>query len=182
MMCTCLVWAQDATSFQQEIAEKAKGLEIVGGGIPGVILVAGEPAFPLVWGRIGNARVPVAAATRMGNGRVVALSHQLFVLEEGMKKPSNAAFVRSALTWLAGVERPRTLYYDARMKGYRNTLAPCKGSQIEVINSLDQLKDIVLPAVVLLSPESHSVKDMPKVRAFIERGSLLRGRMGMVSD
>ena len=83
MMCTCLALALDAASFQQEIAEKAKGLEIVGGGIPGVILVAGEPAFPLVWGRIGNARVPVAAATRMGNGRVVALSHQLFVLEEG---------------------------------------------------------------------------------------------------
>ena len=171
MMCTCLVWAQGTASFQQEIAEKAKGLEIVGGGIPGVILVAGEPAFPLVWGRIGNARVPVAAATRMGNGRVVALSHQLFVLEEGMQKPSNAAFVRSALTWLAGgVERPKTLYYDARMRGYRNTLAPCKDSQIEAINSLDQLKDIVLPAVVLLSPESHSLKDMPKVRAFIERG------------
>ena len=57
MMCTCLVWAQDATSFQQEIAEKAKGLEIAGGGIPGVILVAGEPASRrLVERRVGEAR------------------------------------------------------------------------------------------------------------------------------
>ena len=47
--------------------EKAKGLEIVGGGIPGTILVAGRPAFPLAVGRVGKASVPVAAAATFGS-------------------------------------------------------------------------------------------------------------------
>ena len=76
MTCMCFVWAQDVASFQREIAEKAKGLEIVGGGIPGTILVAGRPAFPLVAGRVGKASVPVAAAATFEKGRIVALSHE----------------------------------------------------------------------------------------------------------
>ena len=106
VLCAGFAWAQDAELFRNEIAEKAKGLEIVGGGVPGVILVAGEPAFPLVEGRIGKTRVPVAAATRVGKGRAVAVSHELFLSAEGLKRPANAEFVRSSLVWLAGGRAP----------------------------------------------------------------------------
>ena len=170
MLCVGLVWAQDAASFQKEIAEKAKGLEIVGGGVPGTILVAGEPAFPLVWGRAGNARVPVAAATRMGKGRVVALGHDLFLADAGMAKPSNVAFLRSSLVWLAGGVQPKTICYDTRTRRYRGTVAQLEGFRIQPIDRLEQLENVELPAVFLVGPESYSVDEMPKVRAFLERG------------
>ena len=121
LLCAGFALAQDDASFRNEIAEKAGGLEIVGGGVPGVILVAGEPAFPLVEGRVGKTRVPVAAATRMGKGRAVALSHEMFISDEGMKHPSNEAFVRSSLVWLAGGARPKTVCYDVRMKKFRES-------------------------------------------------------------
>ena len=169
-LCAAGVCAQDAESFQDEIAEKAKGLEIVGGGVPGVILVAGEPAFPLVEGRIGKTRVPVAAATCVGKGRAVAVSHELFLSAEGLKRPSNAAFVRSSLVWLAGGVRPKTICYDARMRLFRDTVKHFGDVRVQAIDRLEQLTGVALPAVFLINVESRGVDEMPKVRAFLERG------------
>ena len=165
-----LVLAQDAEMFQREIAEKAGGLEIVRGGVPGTILVAGKPAFPLVAGRIGKASVPVAAASTLGKGRIVAVSHEAFLSADAMKRSANEAFLRTSLRWLAGGAQPATVCYDSRQKLYRETVAGIDGSRILAIDRLEQLQDIALPAVFLFSPESHGVEEMPKVRAFIERG------------
>ena len=169
-LCAAGVCAQDSESFQDEIAEKAKGLEIVGGGVPGVILVAGEPAFPLVEGRIGKTRVPVAAATRVGKGRAVAVSHELFLSAEGLKRPSNVAFVRSSFVWLAGGVRPKTICYDARMRLFRDTVKHFGDVRVQAIDRLEQLTGVALPAVFLINVESRGVDEMPKVRAFLERG------------
>ena len=109
MTCMCFVWAQDVASFQREIAEKAKGLEIVGGGIPGTILVAGRPAFPLVAGRVGKASVPVAAAATFEKGRIVALSHEGFISHDGLAKPSNREFLLASLRWLSGDAAPKRI-------------------------------------------------------------------------
>ena len=170
LLCAGFALAQDDASFRNEIAEKAGGLEIVGGGVPGVILVAGEPAFPLVEGRVGKTRVPVAAATRMGKGRAVALSHEMFISDEGMKHPSNEAFVRSSLVWLAGGARPKTVCYDVRMKKFRETVKHLEDFNVQAIDRLEQLEGVALPAVFLINPESRGVDEMPKVRAFLSRG------------
>ena len=170
VLCAGGVWAQNTASSQKGDATKSKGLEIVGGGVPGVILVAGEPAFPLVEGRVRKVRVPVAAATRVGKGRVVAVGHELFLSDEGMKRASNAAFVRSSLVWLAGGVQPKTICYDTRMKLYRDTVKHLGDVRIQAIDRLEQLAGVALPAVFLISPESRGVDEMPKVRAFLERG------------
>ena len=170
LLCAGFAMAQDDASFRNEIAEKAGGLDIVGGGVPGVILVAGEPAFPLVEGRIDKTRVPVAAATRVGKGRAVALSHEMFISDEGMKHPSNEAFVRSSLVWLAGGIQPKTVCYDTRIKKFRETVKHLSDFNIQAIDRLEQLEGVALPAVFLVSPESRGVDEMPKVRAFLLRG------------
>lgn len=170
MLCAGAAWAQNAGPSQKGDAAKSRGLEIVGGGIPGVILVAGEPAFPLAEGRVGKTRVPVAAATSVGKGRAVAVGHELFISDEGMKRASNAAFVRSSLVWLAGGVQPKTICYDARMRLFRDTVKHFGDVRIQAIDRLEQLAGVALPAVFLINPESRGVDEMPKVRAFLERG------------
>ena len=175
MMMACLLacgWAcaQDSDAFQAEIAEKSGGLETAQGGIPGTVLVAGKPAFPLAVGRVGKVPVPVAAGTVLGKGRVVALGHELFLPPEALLKPCNAAFLQAALIWLSGGTNPKTVCYDAKSGAFQGTAAAIHGTQIKAIERLDQLEEIALPAVFLILPESWGVAEMGKVKAFIERG------------
>ena len=114
--------------------------------------------------------MPVAAATYVGKGRVVALGHDLFISDEGLTKQSNVEFVRSSLVWLAGGVLPKTVCYDTRMRRYRGTIAHFRKIRLQPIDRLEQLENVELPAVFLVGPESHSVDEMTKVRAFIERG------------
>ena len=146
------------------------GLEIVGGGIPGAILVAGKPAFPLVEGRVGKVSVPVAAASTSGAGRIVAVSHECFLSREGVAKPSNKAFLRSSLRWLSGDVEPKTVCYSARDRRHYENAAKEGGCDLQVLDRLDQLDSLELPAVLLLNPESHGVREMAKVERFMKRG------------
>ncbi len=170
MTCMCFVWAQDVASFQREIAEKAKGLEIVGGGIPGTILVAGRPAFPLVAGRVGKASVPVAAAATFEKGRIVALSHEGFISHDGLAKPSNREFLLASLRWLSGDAAPKRiclLKHCGRKFVDAATAAQCA---VQVLDRVDELDAVELPAVLIVNPESYPLSKMAKVREFVKRG------------
>lgn len=146
------------------------GLEIVGGGVPGTILVAGTPAFPLVAGRVGKASAPVAAASTLGKGRIVAMSHELFLSREGLAKPSNREFLRSSLRWLSGDAAPKTVCYLRRDRRLFESAAAEGDCAVRVLERPDQLETVDLPSVLLISPESHGIPAMANVEKFLKRG------------
>lgn len=73
--------------------------EIAAPGIPGTIGVFGPRAFPLVVGRIGDVRSPVAAAGSFERGRIVLLGHDGFFGSEALNTADTGRFIRQALRW-----------------------------------------------------------------------------------
>ncbi|MBO7654487.1 MAG: M60 family metallopeptidase [Kiritimatiellae bacterium] len=170
LLCVGGVRAQDAEAFQKTVSEKAGGLEIVQGGVPGSILVAGKPAFPLALGHVSKVPLPIAAGSTLGKGRIVAVGHERFLSSEALTKPCNAAFIRASLDWLAGGSTPGTVYYDARCGMFKDLTSAFPGIRMQPIDRMEQLAEIAPPAVLLLNTEEHRVAEMTPVRAFIERG------------
>ncbi|MBR4171695.1 MAG: hypothetical protein IKR48_08600, partial [Kiritimatiellae bacterium] len=166
VLCAALVSAQVDEAFRRDVEQKAGGLEIVNGGVPGTILVAGKPAFPLVSGRVNGAAVPVAAASSFGKGRIVAVGHEGFVSRDAMSKPSNVTFVCLSIDWLAGGASKRTVCCHKRDKRLFETAVSKAGCELRVLDRFDQLGEIELPAILLINPESYGVFEMPKVSRF----------------
>ncbi|MFQ3587415.1 MAG: M60 family metallopeptidase [Fimbriimonadaceae bacterium] len=73
--------------------------EIAAPGIPGTIGVFGPRAFPLVVGRIGDVRSPVAAASSLERGRIVLLGHDGFFGSAALDTADTGRFIRQALRW-----------------------------------------------------------------------------------
>lgn len=145
-------------------------LEIVNGGVPGTILVAGGSAFPLVAGRVGRASVPVAAAATFGKGRFVALSHEGFVSKDAIAKPSNREFLLSSLRWLSGDAAPQRICLFKRYGRKFAEAAMAANCAVQVLDRVDELDGVELPAVLVINPESHHISEMAKVREFVKRG------------
>lgn len=83
--------------------------EVAAPGIPGALCVFGREAFALVAGRAGERYAePVAAASRLGRGRVVAFGHDGYFGEDALKAADTGALLVNALRWASGgKERPR---------------------------------------------------------------------------
>lgn len=76
-------------------------------GAPGTIIPIAPQAFPLVVGESGaKQRSPVAVATRLGKGRIVAFGHGGYLGD----KPSEdvLALLKNAIGWAAGTKKGRS--------------------------------------------------------------------------
>ena len=159
-----------AACAEMTVPGTGAGLEIVGGGIPGTILVAGGSAFPLAAGHVGKASVPVAAAATYGKGRFVALSHEGFISHDGLAKPSNREFLLASLRWLSGDAAPKRICLLKRCGRKFADAAAAAQCAVQVLDRVDELDAVELPAVLIVNPESYSLSKMAKVREFVNRG------------
>jgi len=109
--------ATGRTQLETDCKQLLAGVsEVSISGSPGVICVFGPDAFPLLAGRNGeNSFAPVAAAARMGKGRIVAFSHDGFFSNAGNKSDLGKLLFNS-IRWAgssqaAAVNSPRVLVY-----------------------------------------------------------------------
>jgi hypothetical protein len=72
------------------------------GGIPGDFVVYGPQAFTVMTGRMGRARLPLAAAARYGMGRAVTVGHEAFFGGAALKHPDNARLAANIVRWVGG--------------------------------------------------------------------------------
>lgn len=84
------------------------------GALPGVLSATGD-AFVIATGTQSKGRVPIVAATKVGLGRALALSHEGFFSSLALENPSNARLLGNALTWLG---RKRTDTVRVGLLGY----------------------------------------------------------------
>jgi hypothetical protein len=81
--------------------------QIAAPGLPGPVAVFGPDAFPLVVGKTGDhTEAPVAAASRLGTGRVVALGHPGYLDSEALGAADTGTLVLNAVHWLSASGRP----------------------------------------------------------------------------
>ena len=133
------------------------------GGAPGVVLCTGSNAFPLVGAACGQAVQPVAAASRYGQGRVVAVGHPSFYTE-GVAKADTAVFIRNAVRWLGAGQTDVAVYRD---KAVACALAGIEGVSAREIPSLDAL---TARDVLAVYPDRLKAEEVERVRAFVTGG------------
>lgn len=86
-----------------DVAQLTAGVQTIdGGGAPGPLCAYGPEAFPVALGQAGaGVRLPVAGATRLGEGRVVAYGHGSFLSQESLAKDDSGRFLINAIGWVA---------------------------------------------------------------------------------
>jgi hypothetical protein len=82
--------------------------EIAAPGVPGLLCVFGEKAFPVVVGGAGRrGRQAVVAAARIGAGRAVAFAHNGYFEARNLAVGDTGRLMENAVRWLAGRRAPR---------------------------------------------------------------------------
>lgn len=75
-------------------------------GVPGPVSAFGADAFAVAVGRQGNARLPLVAATRFGQGRAIAFGKGEFFDARALEDGDNAVFLANCMVWAADKEKP----------------------------------------------------------------------------
>ena len=144
--------------------------EIAAPGAPGTLCVFGDAAFPVVIGGMGRETSgPVVGAARVGNGRVVAFSHNGYLGAEALAVADTAVLMVNAVRWAAG---GRSLAAGAKLHVglYR------KGGLVEFFDkrgfSATDADLHRLNAVQVLVSDAHSFsdKDVEVVAKFVAGG------------
>ncbi len=97
-MSHCGAWAQGA----DQAALRLGVAEVAAPGLPGPVAVFGPRAFAVVVGRVGKGlSAPVVAASRLGQGKVVAFGHPSYLDKEALETADTGVLVLNAVHWLA---------------------------------------------------------------------------------
>ncbi len=136
----------------------------VPGGIPGDLVVFGDHAFTLATGRMGRANLPVFAATRYGEGRLILGGHEGFFGDAALKSDDNREFARNIAAWLSGkdLHTVRVELID-QSPALRDTLTMA-GCMVRAGRAAD-LPDAVGSTGVLWINQATLDGDLVKVRA-----------------
>jgi hypothetical protein len=169
------VGADDAAALLKNVNE------IAAPGAPGPLCVFGEQAFVIATGKVKERREAVVAATRWGNGRVVAFGHDGFLNPGEFKIGDTAKLMVNAIRWAGGKasegEGPRVAV--TRNLGLVAALQKLglKATALDTVNWQEKLNpcDVVICGHDALAPEN--------VRAALEKfikdgGGLVAGSLG----
>ena len=99
-------------------------------GAPGAVIPTAPQAFPLIVGNCGRGKIaPVAAASRLGKGRIVALSHNGY-----FNKPSGdtGQLLLNAVRWAAGMKAGEQTGLRVAVRSKRELVQFLESQQIPV--------------------------------------------------
>ena len=168
------VGAREADALRARLSGCAKNIAVSNGCLPGCLLLAGDEAVPLAFGKVNSAKVAVVAATTYGKGRAVAVTHHGFFEKETAQRDENVAFLRECLAWLAGGKAPAVVCLDARRNAMKEcverAVADWKSTRVESLRGYGELESLPSGAVVVTMPDAHPLADAAKLNAFIRRG------------
>ncbi|MBI5683989.1 MAG: hypothetical protein HZC54_02815 [Verrucomicrobia bacterium] len=144
--------------------------EIAAPGAPGTLCVFGDAAFPVVIGKTGKeSSGPVVGAARVGNGRVVAFSHNGYFGTEALGTADTAAFMVNVTRWVAGDRKlapGAKLHVGLYRKGGLTEFFEKHGFKASDVD-LRRLN-----SVQVLVADAHSIsdKDVETVAKFVQGG------------
>jgi len=157
----------------QDRAEITAGVTnlVVPGGLPGTFSITGPQSFVVLTGQSGTTLAPLAAATRIGQGRAVALGHEAFFTAENLRQPGNARLLSNLLGWLS---QKGTQPIRVGLCGYNGMKAKLEadGDQVRILKpsdletSIDRL-DVICMTQAELDGELRAQQE---VREFIKSG------------
>ncbi len=168
----CLL-AVVAWPTEQDRAQILDGVKAIAApGIPGAVSAFGENAFPVVVGSVGkSAQAAVAAASRMGRGRVVALGHDGYFGSEALSTADTGRFVLNAINWLArGKAKP-----TVGVMNQPNLLAFLKLHDVNVVEVPLDVKPIGLDVLCLVHEDAMPKAAGERVKQWVEKGGGLLG-------
>jgi len=157
-----LVWFSLPVQAQEGDAGRIlAGVEALpASGTPGPVAVFGERAFALVLAPAEGGAAPLAAAARVGQGRVIVLGHSGYA--QRVREPGMARFLGNAVEWLGdGKAQPRV---GAR-GGWAESLEKAGLGPVALrFEQLEELDVVALPVLDLTEDE------VARVAEFVERG------------
>ena len=171
---TPLVEASPLTD-QQEILRGVSSIEV--GGTVGTLLVYGENAVTLAEGQKNEINYPIAAAARLGKGRLAAFGHESAF---GDKYDANEKLLSNLLMWLSGKDSQLTDLKIAVHGNGRFTAALKKrGVSSSTLNDGNWKKTLSESDVIVASVGAMTNEQADELAIYVkEGGGLLCGFPG----
>ncbi|MCY4637002.1 MAG: M60 family metallopeptidase [Acidobacteria bacterium] len=145
--------------------------EIGAPGVPGPLCVYGRGAFPVIAGATSGVRAAVAAAGRLGGGRVVVLGHGGYFDRATLDTADTGRFMENALRWAAGEDvrnGPRIgVVSDVGRAELRDWLTTAGQDAVEVALTPRSLGAV---DVVALEMWNQGGSELAALRAFVRAG------------
>jgi hypothetical protein len=149
--------------------------EIAAPGWPGCLSVYGPDAFVVITGKANDrAQAPVAAAARLGQGRLFLLGHNGYFGAEALQTGGTATMLVNAVHWLAGDREPLVA-----VQGLDDiaALLEARGLKVARLEGDDWHTSLGQYDVLITTrPPGYSAAEVAAVEAFIRvGGGLLSG-------
>ena len=160
-----LLLVSTALAADADLTALTKGVtEIAAPGAPGNISVFGPSAFAVVAGKEGKtAQTAVVAATRAGQGRIVAFGHTSYLDADLLTQLDTGKFMDNAIAWAGNAPKPTLVV--PRSKSLADALAK-RGFPI----AATPLAQLQAGQVLLLSAHALTDADVPVINKFITAG------------
>jgi len=136
-------------------------------GVPGPLAVTSDGAFAVWTGRMhGNLALPVVAAARHGEGRVLALGHPGYFGKQALADGDTAQLMANGARWLGGAE-PRVACW--RQPDLAASLR-AHGLEVEAIDARDWMNALARVDVVFLAPSALDPGEVDRLDEWVAHG------------
>ncbi|MGM0493169.1 MAG: M60 family metallopeptidase [Armatimonadota bacterium] len=133
------------------------------GGVPGPVAPIAPEAFAVLTGEAEGTPWPVVAASRYGEGRVVATGHFSFLDANSLQLADTARLILNAIRWASASDNPRVGVF--RRDGFAEALAE-RGLDARQID-LSDLSDL---DCIVVAPERAPAERMDALDRFVREG------------
>lgn len=171
--CAFLYAPRECRAADNDVAFLLDGVSrIAAPGVPGPLSVFGENAFPIIAvPSDGKIREPVAAAARLGRGRVVCFGHTGYLAADAFESGDTGRFMANALRWAAN--KPYVPSSSLRVATFRvNSAARWVRDHRVSVDELSALNgDLSAYDVICLqASQLRDAKQREAIKAFVSRG------------
>ncbi|MBD3292930.1 MAG: hypothetical protein GF393_08410 [Armatimonadia bacterium] len=133
------------------------------GGVPGPIAPIGPDAFAVLTGTSDGVRMPVVAASRYGQGRVVATGHFSFLDANSLERADTSQLIVNCIRWAAHSEDPAVGVF--RRDGFAEDLRDLGINAVQI-----DLSDLSGLDCIVLAPERAPKESMAALEQFVRKG------------
>lgn len=173
------LWPGEAGAQTADQAILRQGVtEIAAPGVPGPVAVFGPQAFAVIVGRSGKSlAAPVVAASRLGQGKIVAFGHPSYLDADALGTADTGVLVQNAVRWLA--RQGQTLRVGVRQRPDLAAYLRAQGIAVDTLDGshwTDKIKNETVVSCPLadLPPQETAALD----RYLRGGGGLLAAELG----
>jgi len=175
VICTLILLAGSTSSATTQNDDRDADLDALLDGVrtigkpgtPGPLAVTGSEAFVVWTGRAsGDLALPLAVATRHGEGRAFALGHTGYFDAKSLAEGDTEQLLVNAARWLGG---PKARVCCWRQPALAERLSAA-GIKVESVSTRDWMGSLDRVDVVFLKPSMLDVAEVERLRAWVAAG------------